>query len=140
MLSASKIAGLYPRKIADDALAVLQSCDWPGNIRQLRNVIESLLIMSPGKQTDDVTAAMLPPEIGSGMNEDSNNQWSGEIMSLSLRGAREIFEREYLSTQLGRFGGNISRTAQFIGMERSALHRKLKILGVNQEERPIKVG
>ncbi len=135
MLSASKIAGLYPRKIADDALAVLQSCDWPGNIRQLRNVIESLLIMSPGKQTDDVTAAMLPPEIGSGMNEDSNNQWSGEIMSLSLRGAREIFEREYLSTQLGRFGGNISRTAQFIGMERSALHRKLKNLNVSDTSR-----
>ena len=135
MQSASKIAGLYPRKIADDALAVLQACDWPGNIRQLKNVIEWLLIMSPGKQTDDVTAAMLPPELGSSVTKNSSNQWTGEIMSLSLRGAREIFEREYLSTQLGRFGGNISRTAQFIGMERSALHRKLKNLNVSDTGR-----
>jgi two-component system nitrogen regulation response regulator NtrX len=135
MQRAAESSGLSPRVIAADALAVLQACEWPGNVRQLRNVIEWLLIMSPGTSKDDVTAAMLPPELSAGGSGMSGDQWSGEVMALSLRDAREVFEREYLSTQLNRFGGNISRTAQFVGMERSALHRKLKSLKVSDTER-----
>ncbi len=135
MQRAAESSGLPPREIAADAMAVLQACEWPGNVRQLRNVIEWLLIMSPGTSADDVTAAMLPPELGANSNDMAGNQWTGEIMALSLREAREIFEREYLTTQLSRFGGNISRTAQFVGMERSALHRKLKGLKVSDVDR-----
>ena len=135
MERAAESSGLPPRDIAVDAMAVLQSCDWPGNVRQLRNVIEWLLIMSPGTSKDGVTAAMLPPELGAAASEMTSNQWTGEIMVLSLRDAREVFEREYLMTQLSRFGGNISRTAQFVGMERSALHRKLKGLRVTDADR-----
>ena len=135
MERAAESSGLPPRDIAVDAMAVLQSCDWPGNVRQLRNVIEWLLIMSPGTSKDAVTAAMLPPELGAAASEMTSNQWTGEIMVLSLRDAREVFEREYLMTQLSRFGGNISRTAQFVGMERSALHRKLKGLRVTDADR-----
>ncbi len=135
MQRAAESSGLPPREIAADAMAVLQACEWPGNVRQLRNVIEWLLIMSPGTSADDVTAAMLPPELGANSNDMAGNQWTGEIMALSLREAREIFEREYLTTQLSRFGGNISRTAQFVGMERSALHRKLKGLNDRASER-----
>ncbi len=135
MQRAAESSGLPPREIAADAMAVLQACEWPGNVRQLRNVIEWLLIMSPGTSKDDVTAAMLPPELGANASEMTNSPWTGEIMALSLREAREIFEREYLTTQLSRFGGNISRTAQFIGMERSALHRKLKGLKVSDTDR-----
>lgn len=135
MQRAAESSGLPTREIANDAMAVLQACEWPGNVRQLRNVIEWLLIMSPGTSKDDVTAAMLPPELGATANDMAGNQWTGEIMALSLREAREIFEREYLTTQLSRFGGNISRTAQFVGMERSALHRKLKGLKVSDADR-----
>ncbi|MFP6689415.1 MAG: sigma-54 dependent transcriptional regulator [Alphaproteobacteria bacterium] len=136
MKRAAESSGLPPREIADDAMAVLQSCEWPGNVRQLRNVIEWMLIMSPGTSKDVVTAAMLPPELGAASSEMTSSHWTGEIMALSLRDAREVFEREYLATQLSRFGGNISRTAQFVGMERSALHRKLKGLKVTDTERP----
>ncbi len=136
MKRAAESSGLPPREIADDAMAVLQSCEWPGNVRQLRNVVEWMLIMSPGTSKDVVTAAMLPPELGAASSEMTSSQWTGEIMALSLRDAREVFEREYLATQLNRFGGNISRTAQFVGMERSALHRKLKGLKVTDTERP----
>ena len=136
MQRAAESSGLPPREIATDAIAVLQACDWPGNVRQLRNVIEWLLIMAPGTSKDVVTAAMLPPELGSTVGNIANNRWTGEIMALSLRDAREIFEREYLTTQLSRFGGNILRTAQFVGMERSALHRKLKGLKVSEADRP----
>ena len=136
MKRAAESSGLPPREIADDAMAVLQSCEWPGNVRQLRNVVEWILIMSPGTSKDVVTAAMLPPELGAAASEMTSSQWTGEIMALSLRDAREVFEREYLATQLSRFGGNISRTAQFVGMERSALHRKLKGLKVTDTERP----
>ena len=135
MQRAAESSGLPPREIAFDAMAVLQSCEWPGNVRQLQNVIEWLLIMSPGTSKDVVTAAMLPPELGAAASEMTSNQWTGEIMALSLRDAREVFEREYLATQLSRFGGNISRTAQFVGMERSALHRKLKGLNVTDTNR-----
>ena len=135
MQRAAESSGLPPRKIAADAMAILQSCEWPGNVRQLRNVIEWLLIMAPGSSKDIVTAAMLPPELGAAIGEMSSDRWTGEIMALSLRDAREVFEREYLSTQLNRFSGNISRTAQFVGMERSALHRKLKGLKVTEVDR-----
>jgi len=135
MQRAAESSGLPPRVIAAGALAVLQACEWPGNVRQLRNVIEWLLIMSPGTSKDDVTAAMLPPELSAGGSDMSGDQLGGEVMGLSLRDAREVFERKYLSTQLSRFGGNISRTAQFVGMERSALHRKLKSLKVSDTKR-----
>jgi len=121
--------GLPVRRVGDDALAVLQAHDWPGNIRQLRNNIERLLILARGDETQMITADMLPPEVGE-MLPTTPNRGGEHLMSLPLRDAREIFEREYLTAQVNRFGGNISRTAEFVGMERSALHRKLKSLGV----------
>ncbi len=125
----SHTTGLPVRKVGEDALAVLQAHDWPGNIRQLRNNIERLLILARGDETQMITADMLPPEIGE-MLPTTPNRGGEHLMSLPLRDAREIFEREYLTAQVNRFGGNISRTAEFVGMERSALHRKLKSLGV----------
>lgn len=127
-------SGLPPRRIGDDAIAVLQSHDWPGNVRQLRNNVERLLILSGGEPDAVITADMLPNEIGNAMPVSPNG--GGEhLMSLPLRDAREIFEREYLMAQINRFGGNISRTAEFVGMERSALHRKLRTLGVATSDR-----
>ena len=123
--------GLPRRKIADDAMAILQTHDWPGNIRQLRNNIERVMILASGSPDVPVTSDMLPPEIGSLMPSMPNGLGSEHIMALPLREARELFEREYLDAQISRFGGNISRTAEFVGMERSALHRKLKMLGMN---------
>ena len=125
----SQQTGLPVRQVGDDALAVLQAHDWPGNIRQLRNNIERLLILARGDETQLITADMLPPEVGE-MLPTTPNRGGEHLMSLPLRDAREIFEREYLTAQVNRFGGNISRTAEFVGMERSALHRKLKSLGV----------
>jgi two-component system nitrogen regulation response regulator NtrX len=123
-------AGMRPRRLADDAMAVLQAHNWPGNVRQLRNNIERLLILA---RSDDpeapVSAEMLPAEIGD-MMPKAPSQSDAHIMALPLREAREQFEKEYLIAQINRFGGNISRTAEFVGMERSALHRKLKSLGV----------
>ncbi len=127
--------GLSPRRIGDDAMAVLQSYDWPGNVRQLRNIIERLMIMTGGDPEVVITAAMLPDDIGSNVPLSPNSSGGEHLMSLPLRDAREIFEREYLMAQINRFGGNISRTAEFVGMERSALHRKLRALGVNSNER-----
>ena len=126
----SEVSGIQPRAVGEDALAALQAYDWPGNVRQLRNVADWLLIMSPGAAGAPIRADMLPPEIGSTAPPALNGDRSGEIMGLPLREAREIFEREYLLAQITRFGGNVSRTASFVGMERSALHRKLKNLGV----------
>jgi len=123
--------GVPPRPIAADAMAVLQSHDWPGNIRQLRNNIERLMILAAGDPDTEITAAMLPTEIGALVPAIPNGVGGEKLMSLPLREAREVFEREYLVAQINRFGGNISRTAEFIGMERSALHRKLKSLGVD---------
>ena len=120
-----------PRRIAADAMAVLQSHDWPGNIRQLRNNIERLMILAAGDPEAEITAAMLPAEIGALVPAIPTGVGGEKLMSLPLREAREVFEREYLVAQINRFGGNISRTAEFIGMERSALHRKLKSLGVD---------
>ncbi|WP_026380260.1 nitrogen assimilation response regulator NtrX [Afifella pfennigii] len=129
MAQLAQTSGLPVRRIADDAMAVLQAHDWPGNLRQLRNNVERLMILTQGDPEAMVTAAMLPPEIGE-ILPATPADGSAHIMSLPLREAREVFEREYLSAQINRFGGNISRTAEFVGMERSALHRKLKSLGV----------
>jgi two-component system nitrogen regulation response regulator NtrX len=128
-------SGLAPRRIGEDAMAVLQSHDWPGNVRQLRNNIERLMILVGGDADSLITADMLPDEIISPIPLTPNGAGGEHMMSLPLRDAREIFEREYLLAQVTRFGGNISRTAEFIGMERSALHRKLRALGVNTNER-----
>ncbi len=127
--------GLPPRRIGDDAMAVLQSHDWPGNARQLRNIIERLMIMAGGDPDTIITADMLPDDISSTVPLSPNGSGGEHLMSLPLRDAREIFEREYLMAQINRFGGNISRTAEFVGMERSALHRKLRALGVNSSDR-----
>lgn len=130
MKQMAKQAGIKPRQIGDDALAVLQAHDWPGNVRQLRNNVERLMILSRGEDPGSpLTADLLPGEIGDVMPK-APNQSDHHIMTLPLREAREQFEKEYLVAQINRFGGNISRTAEFIGMERSALHRKLKSLGV----------
>ena len=126
----SRTTGLPHRKVAPDAMAVLQSHDWPGNIRQLRNNVERLLILARGGTDDEITASLLPAEIGEMLPNTPATTGGEHLMSLPLRDAREIFEREYLTAQVNRFGGNISRTAEFVGMERSALHRKLKSLGV----------
>lgn len=126
----SKSTGLPRRVIADDALAVLQAHDWPGNLRQLKNNVERLLILARGDAAETITAEMLPAEIGEMLPTTPGRAGGDHLMSMPLRDAREIFEREYLRAQVNRFGGNISRTAEFVGMERSALHRKLKSLGV----------
>jgi two-component system nitrogen regulation response regulator NtrX len=130
MQRASEVGGIHAREFGDDAIAALQTYDWPGNVRQLRNVVDWLLIMNQGEHTDLIRAEMLPSEIGAIAPEMVKWDRGAEIMSLPLRDARETFEREYLLAQVNRFGGNISRTAAFVGMERSALHRKLKSLGV----------
>jgi len=130
----SQASGLAPRRIGEDAIAVLQAHDWPGNVRELRNNIERLMILAGGEPNAVITADMLPEEIGSNVPLPVNGG-AEHLMSLPLREAREIFEREYLLAQINRFGGNISRTAEFVGMERSALHRKLRALGVSSEQR-----
>jgi two-component system nitrogen regulation response regulator NtrX len=126
----SSATGLPKRRIADDAMAVLQSHDWPGNVRQLRNNVERLMILTGGDVEAEVTADMLPSEVGTLVPTTPGGAGGEKLMSLPLREAREIFEREYLLAQIARFSGNISRTAEFIGMERSALHRKLKSLAI----------
>ncbi|MGB3626784.1 MAG: sigma 54-interacting transcriptional regulator, partial [Henriciella sp.] len=130
---ASRIAdstGLNPRSFSAEAVAVLQSMEWPGNVRQLRNLVERILILSPNDTRRPVSVDELPQERHAADGQAGPSA-SAELVGLSLRDAREQFEREYLTLQITRFDGNISRTAEFIGMERSALHRKLKALGVN---------
>jgi two-component system nitrogen regulation response regulator NtrX len=117
-------------EIAAEALAALQAYDWPGNVRQLRNIVERTLIMAPGDRIGRIDADMLPGEILSDQAQLAPGNAAKSIMGTPLREARETFEREYLRVQIRRFSGNISRTATFIGMERSALHRKLKSLGL----------
>jgi two-component system nitrogen regulation response regulator NtrX len=120
-------------EIAADAMAALQAYDWPGNVRQLRNIVERTIILAPGERISRIDVDMLPSEI---LNDPSSGAGTGPtsaIMGAPLREAREAFEREYLRVQIRRFSGNISRTAHFIGMERSALHRKLKILGMVED-------
>ncbi len=117
-------------QVTTDAMAALQAYDWPGNVRQLRNIVERTIILAPGDRIGRIDMDMLPPEI---LNDPASGASAGPslaIMGAPLREAREAFEREYLRIQIRRFSGNISRTAHFIGMERSALHRKLKILGM----------
>ena len=135
MQRAAQSAGLPVRPLGEDAVVALQAYDWPGNVRQLRNVMDWLLIMTGGDPREPIRADMLPPEIGAITPSVLRWEKSSEIMTLPLREAREVFEREYLLAQVTRFGGNISRTAAFVGMERSALHRKLKLLGVNPDEK-----
>jgi len=127
----SLATGLPRRVIGEDAMAVLQSHDWPGNVRQLRNNVERLMILAGGDPDAVITASMLPQDVGSMVPSMPNGNGGEQLMGLPLREAREVFEREYLVAQISRFGGNISRTAEFVGMERSALHRKLKALGID---------
>ncbi len=126
----SQSTGLPKRRIGEDAMAVLQSHSWPGNVRQLRNNIERLMILAGGEPDAVLSASMLPPDVGSMVPAMPGGNGGEQLMGLPLRDAREVFEREYLVAQISRFGGNISRTAEFVGMERSALHRKLKALGI----------
>jgi len=121
--------GLPSREIGEDAMAALQAHDWPGNVRQLRNNVERLLILATGDPGQPITLETLPPEV-SVVRTNSGAPESEKMIAMPLRDAREHFEREYLQAQIDRFGGNISRTASFVGMERSALHRKLKSLGL----------
>jgi two-component system nitrogen regulation response regulator NtrX len=132
---AAESAGMAPRILAADAVAALQAYDWPGNVRQLRNLMDWLLIMAPGSAVDAIRADVLPPEISSHAPRLLSLDPAADMMGLTLREARDLFEIQNLQAQLVRLGGNISRTAAFVGMERSALHRKLKQLGVTTEER-----
>ncbi|MCA0904752.1 sigma-54-dependent transcriptional regulator [Qipengyuania aquimaris] len=120
--------GIRPPEISEEAMAALQAYDWPGNVRQLRNVVERTIILTPRENLDTVEADMLSEEVTGGKLGDSGGM--AQLMGAPLREARESFEREYLAIQIRRFSGNISKTASFIGMERSALHRKLKLLGM----------
>ncbi|WP_227268038.1 nitrogen assimilation response regulator NtrX [Roseobacter weihaiensis] len=119
--------GLPLREISEDAIALMQTMEWPGNVRQLKNLIERVLIL--GDSTGPIETRELPVA-DDPADSESRVVLSGALATLALREAREAFEREYLLTQINRFGGNISKTANFVGMERSALHRKLKSLGV----------
>ena len=121
--------GMTRRRLADDALAALQVRPWPGNLSQLRNNVERMLILAAGDPSDLITAEMMPGDVSP--TSTGGAIGAERIISLPLRDARELFEREYLHAQMLRFSGNISRTAAFIGMERSALHRKLKSLGLS---------
>ena len=132
---AAENAGLPLRELSGDAIAALQNYEWPGNVRELRNLMERLLIMMPGNGTDPIRADMLPSGVGEGAPALLKFDSDEDVMGLPLREARDLFETQYLQAQLLRFGGNISRTAGFVGMERSALHRKLKQLGVTSEDR-----
>jgi len=119
-------------ELSDEAIAALQAHDWPGNVRQLRNIIERTVILAP-ERVERIEADMLPPEILENQGSSGLSGQAMTIMGSPLREARESFEREYLRIQIRRFSGNISRTATFIGMERSALHRKLKALGIGDK-------
>ena len=122
-----------PPRISEEAMAALQAHDWPGNVRQLRNIIERTVILAPGDRVACIEVDLLPPEVLDNQNAMGGASTAMAIMGSPLREARESFEREYLKIQIRRFSGNISRTASFIGMERSALHRKLKALGIGDK-------
>lgn len=121
--------------ISADAIAALQAYAWPGNVRQLRNIVERTLILAPANSTERIDLDHLPPELTVEPARLLPDQAAKSIMGTPLREAREAFEREYLKVQIRRFSGNISRTAAFIGMERSALHRKLKALGIAEHDK-----
>ena len=134
MQQSALISGVAPRTMSREAIAAFQAYDWPGNVRQPRNAVDWILIMAPGPADEPVTVDNLPPDIGAGISAPVGLEEGAKMMSLPLRDARENFERQYLLAQISRFGGNVSRTAEFVGMERSALHRKLKSLGVTSRE------
>ena len=134
MQRSALISGVSPRIMSREAIAAFQAYDWPGNVRQLRNAVDWIMIMAAGKPEEPVTVENLPPDIGVGTSASVGWKEGAKMMSLPLRDARENFERQYLLAQISRFGGNVSRTAEFVGMERSALHRKLKSLGVTSRE------
>ena len=121
--------------ISDEAIAAMQAYEWPGNVRQLRNIVERTIILAPGDRIGRIDVDMLPAEILEDQMQIAPDKGARAIMGTPLREARETFEREYLRVQIRRFSGNISRTATFIGMERSALHRKLKTLGLNENKK-----
>ena len=127
--------GRAPRAFSREALAILQLHTWPGNIRELRNVIERILIMAPVDSNEPISSDMIPSELNENMKKSELGFDKTEFAGMKLREAREIFEKKYLEAQVSRFGGNISKTAVFVGMERSALHRKLKALGFHPENR-----
>ncbi len=131
---AAEMSGLGPRELTNDAVAVLQSYHWPGNVRHLRNMMEWLLIMAPGGPKAPIKSDMLPKELFETNTVSMRPEVNSDIMSMPLREARELFEKQYLAAQINRFGGNISKTSSFVGMERSALHRKLKLLGIGSAE------
>jgi len=132
---AEESSGLPARALASDAIAALQAHDWPGNVRQLRNVMDWLMIMRSNETTDYFRAEHLPTELAAHAPRALAIDPAADLMALPLREARDVFETQYLQAQLLRYGGNISRTANFVGMERSALHRKLKQLGIGADER-----
>lgn len=128
----SAASGQAIRKFADDAIAVMQTRDWPGNVRELRNHVERIMILTAGDGTGDISASQIPSDAAA---DGATSGFSGEhLLAMPLREAREAFERDYIAAQLMRFGGNISKTSQFIGMERSALHRKIKSLGLSARD------
>lgn len=130
--SFSATSGQPQRRFSNDAVAMLQTRDWPGNVRELRNNVERVMILASGDPQEEITATMLPNDAP---NTRASTGLGGEhLLTLPLREAREAFERDYIASQLSRFGGNISRTSTFIGMERSALHRKIKMLGLTSRE------
>jgi two-component system nitrogen regulation response regulator NtrX len=131
---AAQTSGLPARNLASDAIAALQAHDWPGNVRQLRNIMDWMMIMRSG-ETEVFRAEHLPTELSAHAPRALAIDPAADVMALPLREARDVFETQYLQAQLLRHGGNISRTANFVGMERSALHRKLKQLGIGAEER-----
>jgi two-component system nitrogen regulation response regulator NtrX len=133
---AADAAGVQSRELSAEAMAMLQAYNWPGNVRQLRNMMEWLLIMASGSK-EAIRADELPPEILSSNPILSRPETNADIMSMALRDARELFEKQYLAAQIDRFGGNISKTSSFVGMERSALHRKLKMLGLHSGDEKV---
>ena len=134
MARAAETSGVPARRLAPETMALLQSAEWPGNVRQLRNVLEWLLIMAPGDAKSEIGVESLPPDFVEAATAGLSPNANGELMVLPIREAREHFERAYLQAQLERFSGNISRTASFVGMERSALHRKLKTLNIHADD------
>jgi len=132
----AEIAGLSARDLSEEAMAMLQAYHWPGNVRQLRNMMEWLLIMTADSK-EPIASSELPPEILTSNPVLARPETNADIMLMALREARELFEKQYLAAQIERFGGNISKTSAFVGMERSALHRKLKMLGINESDEKV---
>ena len=141
--SFSRIAAKPRKKLADEVISALQSYEWPGNISQLRNMIEWLTIMSPKSDSQVIEITSMASDVFSNVPSVPSSgdvETNSDIMSMPLRDARELFEKQYLLAQVNRFGGNISKTSAFIGMERSALHRKLKSLNVHDIRKKGKEG